>query len=287
MAIENALKTPDAPTTTLGIVEIQDIGMVSEPHPALPAGNTVIVLCEGVERLSIADVQAMFRSGYTFTFRCCASRDERLIELGSVLETSRACVIFGDGLPIPARWDNVVHVAGKRPSPRKPRQKNRKQGVSETNQNPEENQCAGTDDAETEAAQRESAAREASAPAMNVPESPATPPEMQSKAATAPPRASAARQTAKPASLAATEDLAFTEAENERLYQLIGIKAADIGFSWPTDTLMARILTLAAEAANEAELAAAIKNSIRNSKKLLQACKGHETEILRMGREVQ
>lgn len=226
---------------TVGVLEIADLWQVTE----LPQGlEKAYVLCEGNEQLSIQDAQGMCASGIAYEFITCASRDERLVCLGGILESSEACVVLGNGLPVPSRYaDKTRIIQTRKPAARKPKPRSRPKAPA------------------TKAGEMQKQQGYDAAPDMPRPKDADCVPETASVPE-------------------------FAEPDDAALFALIGVRSEDIGFSHPTDVLMARILSLAAEVETPEELISSIRNGIRNSGKLVRACAGHEHEILALGHDV-
>lgn len=236
------------------------------------------VFCKSSDVFKIDEVQCLLNSNLEIQFVPCQDVNEQLILLGGILDRCDKCIFVGEGFSVPAFYADKV-VGGST----KPAAKRRKKKVEA---------LEDTSDVETKVVEESPHTNEAEAKKEDVSdvvepvESTSSVSRSRKRNASVDTSLQKAKEAMDKSSLVVHEPVVeFTDDVHKKLYDLLKVKSEDIGYSWNTDMLMSRILSLASEVETVDDLVASIR-TIRDNDVLWKPVKKNGKQILTMAKKI-
>lgn len=217
----------------------------------------VYLFYKPAETMPVGMVQQILESKIPVTFHPYEDRDDLLVLFGMIfgkMDLSERVTLCDNMFAIPKRFLCYVDSAAAKPTRRK--KKSPEPSVAEaalmTPLFPDKENTAVSD--EETAQSQEDAGKDVLSDAMPKPVSYGILPQAES------------------------DGEMFGDPDAEKLFQIIGIRSKDVGFTWNTEMLMLNILRIFASAEDDESLEGSIK-ALRNGNKIWSAVKDHVTEI--------
>lgn len=238
--------------------------MLKELPGTIEAGDMVTVFCKETDAFRYAEVNALLACPAKVTMEPVAGKDDMLVCLGAVIASAENCTILDPSIPVPIRFaDRVKAAKAVKRTTRKTR----------TQRNP------AREEADT-FSKTEEDPKKAVIPdtAMPKPEFPNK--EEQEAAAAEAPKGRKKKKT----------DMwengwdEFSDPEAAKLNELIKIRSADVGYSWPTQMLMLQILETLSGAASKEEASETLRAAFRNGEAIWKAVEPHYADVIMMAK---
>ena len=227
----------------------------------MQAEDHTVVFCKENDSIKVSDVGILLKTPGSAEMIPVDGREDMLICLGGLISSADECTVLDPGIPIPKRYEEKVHspLKGTKKTVRRRRKEKKEPGSAEPL--PMDTTSDSVEETVTEAVKTENVL-----PGMPLPVADG---QMADTAPTGVMEVSAAvNKPAQPMDFSGeVGSPVFKRQDTEAMYKLLSIRSSDIGFSWPPEMLMARIISYISQSSNDAELQGNIR-AINNGDKI-------------------